>query len=159
MRNEPGPAVRPVGSSAGPLIGFIAGVATACVLGTFAAYLVGQASKTKARRGWNLVPVVVAAQDVEVGHVVTMEDLSQRSIPEQFVTSSMVRPNDATHAVAQVTAVPLLAGDILNWEGFEAPTAECRALAAQLAGPADARPPPIEKVIQQLERAVAPGPR
>lgn len=158
MRNEPGPAVRPVGTGAGPLIGFLVGVATACVLGTVAAYLVGQASKAKARRGWNLVPVVVAAQDVEVGHVVTMEDLSQRSIPEQFVTSSMVRPEDASHVVAQVTSVPLAAGDILNWEGFEAPTPECRALAAQVAGPAGSRPPQVGKLLQRLERAVAPRP-
>lgn len=158
MRNEPGPAVRPVGSGAGPLIGFLVGVATACVLGTVAAYLVGQASKTKARRGWNLVPVVVASQDAEAGHVVMMEDLSQRSIPEQFVTSSMVRPDEASHVVAQVTSVPLVAGDILNWEGFEAPTPECRALAAKVAGPADARPPAVEKVLQVLDRADPPRP-
>ncbi|MBL8921054.1 MAG: Flp pilus assembly protein CpaB, partial [Myxococcaceae bacterium] len=49
------------------------------------------------RKGWNLVQVVVAAVDVSEGTVVTMEMISQRSIPEQFVTSSVVKPDSASY--------------------------------------------------------------
>jgi pilus assembly protein CpaB len=71
------------------------------------------------RKGWNLVPVVVAAVDVSEGTVVTMEMISQRSIPEQFVTSSVVKPDSASYIVNQKVLVPLQAGDALLWSQFE----------------------------------------
>jgi pilus assembly protein CpaB len=71
------------------------------------------------RKGWNLVPVVVAAVDVSEGTVVTMEMISQRSIPEQFVTSSVVKPDSASYVVNQKVLVPLQAGDALLWSQFE----------------------------------------
>ncbi|MEW6435381.1 MAG: Flp pilus assembly protein CpaB [Myxococcota bacterium] len=71
------------------------------------------------RKGWNLVPVVVAAVDVSEGTVVTMEMISQRSIPEQFVTSSVVKPDSASYIVNQKVLVPLQAGDPLLWSQFE----------------------------------------
>ena len=58
------------------------------------------------RKGWNLVPVVVAAVDVSEGTVVTMEMISQRSIPEQFVTSSVVKPDSVGYIVDQQLLVP-----------------------------------------------------
>jgi pilus assembly protein CpaB len=75
--------------------------------------------KADARRGWNLVPVVVAAVDISEGTVVTMEMISQRSIPEQFVTSSVVKPDSASYIVNQKVLVPLQAGDPLLWSQFE----------------------------------------
>ena len=71
------------------------------------------------RKGWNLVPVVVAAVDVSEGTVVTMEMISQRSIPEQFVTSSVVKPDSASYIVNQKVLVPIQAGDPLLWSQFE----------------------------------------
>ena len=71
------------------------------------------------RKGWNLVPVVVASVDVSEGTVVTMEMISQRSIPEQFVTSSVVKPDSASYVVNQKVLVPLQAGDPLMWSQFE----------------------------------------
>jgi len=71
------------------------------------------------RKGWNLVPVVVASVDVSEGTVVTMEMISQRSIPEQFVTSSVVKPDSASYIVNQKVLVPLQAGDPLLWSQFE----------------------------------------
>jgi pilus assembly protein CpaB len=71
------------------------------------------------RKGWNLVPVVVAAVDLSEGTVVTMEMVSQRSIPEQFVTSSVVKPDSASYIVNQKVLVPLQAGDPLLWSQFE----------------------------------------
>jgi len=72
------------------------------------------------RKGWNLVPVVVASQDIPEGTVVTFDLLQQRSIPEQFVTSSVVKPEGAEHIVNQRLLVPVRAGDLLLWSQFEA---------------------------------------
>lgn len=71
------------------------------------------------RKGWNLVPVVVAAVDMSEGTVVTMDMVSQRSIPEQFVTSSVVKPDSANYIVGQKVLVTLQAGDALLWSQFE----------------------------------------
>ncbi|MCU0701168.1 MAG: Flp pilus assembly protein CpaB [Myxococcaceae bacterium] len=71
------------------------------------------------RKGWNLVPVVVASVDLSEGTVVTMEMVSQRTIPEQFVTSSVVKPDSASYIINQKVLVPVQAGDPLLWSQFE----------------------------------------
>src|SRR5437764_3563118 len=74
----------------------------ALVLGLFAGIVAYSAIKKKeadVRRGWNLVPVVVAAVDIAEGTVVTFDMISQRSVPEQFVTSSVVKPDSASYVV------------------------------------------------------------
>jgi pilus assembly protein CpaB len=94
----------------------------ALVLAVFAGAIAFSAIKKKesdVRRGWNLVPVVVAGSDVPEGTVVTLDMISQRQVPEQFVTSSVVRPESASHVVNQKVLVPLQAGDPLLWSQFE----------------------------------------
>jgi pilus assembly protein CpaB len=94
----------------------------ALVLGLLAGVIAYSAIKKKeadVRRGWNLVPVVVAAQDIPEGTVITFEMISQRSVPEQFVTSSVVRPDSASYVVNQKVLVALQAGDPLLWSQFE----------------------------------------
>jgi pilus assembly protein CpaB len=94
----------------------------ALVLGLLAGIVAWSAIKKKeadVRRGWNLVPVVVAAQDVPEGTVITFDMISQRSVPEQFVTSSVVKPDSASYVVNQKVLVPLQAGDPLLWSQFE----------------------------------------
>lgn len=94
----------------------------ALVLGLLAGVIAYSAIKKKeadVRRGWNLVPVVVAAQDIPEGTVVTFEMISQRSVPEQFVTSSVVKPDSASYVVNQKVLVALQAGDPLLWSQFE----------------------------------------
>jgi pilus assembly protein CpaB len=71
------------------------------------------------RKGWNLVPVVVAAVDISEGTVVTFDMISQRPVPEQFVTSSVVKPDSASYVVNQKVLVPVQAGDPLLWSQFE----------------------------------------
>jgi len=92
------------------------------VLG-LASFVIGWSGMQKQRadmkRGWNLVPVVVSAVDISEGSVVTMEMVSQRSIPEQFVTSSVVKPDSASYVVGQKVMVSLQAGDPLLWSQFE----------------------------------------
>jgi pilus assembly protein CpaB len=94
----------------------------ALVLGCFAGIVSYSAIKKKesdVRRGWNLVPVVVAAIDISEGTVVTFDMISQRSVPEQFVTSSVVKPDSASYVVNQKVLVPVQAGDPLLWSQFE----------------------------------------
>jgi pilus assembly protein CpaB len=93
---------------------FLGGV----VLGAVSYSAVKQA-QVRAREGWNLVPVVVAAQDMPEGAVVTLDKISQRPVPEQFVTSSVVRPTEAAHIVNQKLRVPVLAGDPMLWTHFD----------------------------------------
>lgn len=71
------------------------------------------------RKGWNLVPVVTAAVDIKEDSKVTMEMISQRSVPEQFVTSSVVKPDSASYIVNQRILVAVQAGDPLQWSQFE----------------------------------------
>ncbi|MBK7862205.1 MAG: Flp pilus assembly protein CpaB [Archangiaceae bacterium] len=94
----------------------------ALVLGLFAgviAYSAIKKKETDVRKGWNLVPVVVAATDISEGSVVTFDMISQRSVPEQFVTSSVVKPDSASYVVNQKVLVPVQAGDPLLWSQFE----------------------------------------
>jgi pilus assembly protein CpaB len=94
----------------------------ALVLGIFAGLIAYSAVRKKeadVKRGWNLVPVVVAAVDISESTVVTFDMISQRSVPEQFVTSSVVKPDSASYVVNQKVLVPVQAGDPLLWSQFE----------------------------------------
>ncbi len=94
----------------------------ALLLGLFAGIVAWSAIRKKesdVRRGWNLVPVVVAAVDISEGTVVSFDMISQRSVPEQFVTSSVVKPDSASYIVNQKVLVPVQAGDPLLWSEFE----------------------------------------
>lgn len=94
----------------------------ALVLGVLAGAFAFTAIKQKekdAKRGWNLVPVIVANQDLSEGTVVTFEMVSQRPIPEQFVTSSVVKPDAVSYVVGQKVLVPVQVGDPLLWSQFE----------------------------------------
>jgi pilus assembly protein CpaB len=121
QRSAPSPAPQPYRS--GP--SWTAGktpLAVAAVLALCSGLVSYSAIKKKeadVRRGWNLVPVVVAATDVSEGTVITFDMISQRSVPEQFVTSSVVKPDSASYVVNQKVLVPVQAGDPLLWSQFE----------------------------------------
>ncbi len=88
------------------------------------AYLAIKKKEADARRGWNLVPVMVAEQEIREGSTVAAEMISSRLIPEQFVTSSVVKPDSASYVLNQRVLVPLQAGDMLLWTQFETIRAE-----------------------------------
>jgi len=89
------------------------------LLAGIVAYSAIKRKETEVRKGWNLVPVVVAVDDITEGTVVTFDMISQRSVPEQFVTSSVVKPDSASYVVNQKVLVPLQRGDPLLWSQFE----------------------------------------
>lgn len=68
--------------------------------------------------GYDRVPVVVLAVDAVAGTEVTFDMISQRSIPEQFVTSSFVKPDSASYVVGQRLLIDAQAGDMLRWADF-----------------------------------------
>jgi len=94
----------------------------AIVLGVLAgtvAYLSIKKKEREVKAGWNLVPVVVAADSINEGTIITFDMVSQRPVPEQFVTSSVIKPDSANYIVGQKVLVPLQAGDPLLWSQFE----------------------------------------
>src|SRR3954452_24292822 len=94
----------------------------ALVLGLFAGIVAYSAIKKKeadVRRGWNLVPVVVAAVDISEGTVVTFDMISQRSVPEQYLPRPVPKPVSASYGVNQKVLVPVQAGAPLLWSEFE----------------------------------------
>ncbi len=94
----------------------------AMILGVLAgafAYTSLKYREREVKAGWNLLPVIVANQDLAEGTVVTYEMLSQRPIPEQFVTTSVVKPDAASYVVGQKVLVPVQTGDPLLWSQFE----------------------------------------
>jgi len=104
---------------AGVMVGALVGMLVAGALTGLVGLLWVQRAYRNARSGWNLVPVVVAATDIAEGTVVTFDMISQRSIPEQFVTSSVVRPDSAADVVNKPAGAALQAGDPLLWSQFD----------------------------------------
>jgi pilus assembly protein CpaB len=102
----------------GFLVGLLMGVTVGLLAGGvgtgFAVYL----KMKKVRRGWNLVPVLVATQQLPEGTVMTFNKLAQRNVPEQFVTPSVIKP-DAVHSIIHHRLlVPVQERDMLRWSQF-----------------------------------------
>jgi pilus assembly protein CpaB len=83
------------------------------------AYMGVEREKRRVRAGFNPIPVIVASQDITEGTTITLDLLSQRAVPEQFVTSSVVKPDSASYIIGQKLLVPVQAGDLMLWSQFE----------------------------------------
>lgn len=66
-----------------------------------------------------MVPVVMAAVDIEEGTILTMEMIQQRQMPAFYVTSSIIRPDSASYIIGQRLNVPVQKGDAMLWTQFE----------------------------------------
>lgn len=66
------------------------------------------------RRGWNLVPVTGLAIDVP-GGTLNPGSIKTMSIPEQFSTSSVVKPDSASSVLGKEVSGPLLKNAPLRW--------------------------------------------
>ena len=102
------------------LVAAIVGAGAGFMFGGGSMWLYGKWQMGLARKGWTLVPVVIAARDLTPGTVVTMADLDQRSIPEQFETASVIKPDSASYVVNQAVNVPVAKGEPLRWGYFSA---------------------------------------
>jgi len=100
------------------VFGVSGGLVTACMLGGGAAFVVEERLEHQYRQGWNLIPLVVAASDLEEGELITLDQISQRSVPEQFVTTAMVLPDSYKQLMNATIHRPVHAGDPMTWRLF-----------------------------------------
>jgi hypothetical protein len=105
-------------SRLGFVAGLIAGVMGTWVFAGIASYKVVKFEEQRLQRGWKLVPVVVAPRALEPGTRMTFAEMAQRPMPEQLVTSSVVKPDSGAYVENQVLIVPLSDGDRLHWAFF-----------------------------------------
>ncbi|MDQ3263347.1 MAG: pilus assembly protein N-terminal domain-containing protein [Myxococcota bacterium] len=69
--------------------------------------------------GWELVPVLVAAIDIQEGSPLTQNMVVTRRVPRFLLTSSVARPDSLNYLLNAKTHVPIQAGDFLLWSAFE----------------------------------------
>ena len=91
---------------------------------------------TRRIRGWNLVPVVVVARPLKAGTVLDPSMVTTKSIPEEFVTSSVVKPDSSGYVQGGRLAIDLDEGAPLWWAQVSKPSSkslkECLAVCARL---------------------------
>lgn len=104
--------------SRGLTLGIGAGIVLGLVLGTVLSVTLSGRLAAK-RAGWALEPVVVAATDIPAGTPVTFDMISQRALPRQFITASVVRPDSVAYVVSRPLLAGLSAGDPLHWRDFK----------------------------------------
>jgi pilus assembly protein CpaB len=95
---------------------------TATVLLLFcvtATVVVVRAAERDVKKDWRLVPIVVANASIAEGTEISPEMLSKRDVPEEFATSSVVKPEAFRYITGQRILVPVQAGDPLLWSEFE----------------------------------------
>jgi len=110
--------------------GLVVGLGVGVVAGGFGAGFVSftlvKKAERESRAGWILTPVVVAPRDAAPGEALKLKELAQRDVPEQLVTSSMVRPDSTAYVASQPLAVPVQAGEPLRWAFFAAAAEELK---------------------------------
>jgi pilus assembly protein CpaB len=67
---------------------------------------------------WQTVPIVVANRDLVEGTAIDLDMVARSEMPSQFVTSSVLRPEQVERVLGQRLAVPLKAGDPIQWNQF-----------------------------------------
>jgi hypothetical protein len=106
------------------VLSFLVSSGVVGVVGGGVSWVLAKRTEVSVRRGWNLMAVVVATKDLAPGTLLTKENLSQRSIPEQFVTASTVTPDAMAELIGKPVVTPVVSGDPLRWsfvsriEGF-----------------------------------------
>ena len=98
-----------------PLFVAVALAVAAAALG----YFDRRSAERRAREGWDLVPIVVAHQDVDEGTTLTNDMIAQRQMPSKFVTPSVIKPENNSYVVGQKVLVNIKSGDPLLWTQFE----------------------------------------
>ncbi|MDP3233172.1 MAG: SAF domain-containing protein [Myxococcales bacterium] len=105
------------------VLGLVLGAVVGLVAGLPVAFLVAWKRSQPTVDAWRLAPVVVAAVDVLPGAPLTMEVISQRSIPVRFVSAAYVKPDSASYVVDGRVKTPLAAGVPLSWWMVDEPHA------------------------------------
>lgn len=93
----------------------------ALVLGLLAGIVAYSAIKKReydVRKGWDLTEVLVASDEITEGTELTPEMVARRAVPAQFVTSSVVRPENEGSVLGAKVLVSLQRGDPILWSQF-----------------------------------------
>lgn len=143
--------------STGPslLAGLVLGGAVGLVLGAPLAFGVARLVSKPTLETWRLEPVVVAAVDLEPGTEVTMEHISQRSIPVRFTNAAAIRPDEASKLIGARTVTVISSGTSLSWwmvstaPGDGGAPSDC--VETLRAFSADAGTPAVNRLIEALE--------
>lgn len=85
-----------------------------------------RAKEERVREEWELVEILVAAEDVEEGEEMRGRQMVVAEMPGRFVSQSMVRPAHADTIAGQRVVVPLRKGDPILWSHFRNATEEGR---------------------------------
>jgi pilus assembly protein CpaB len=76
-------------------------------------------TKQEIRKGWDLKMIIVAQHDMAEGTLLAIDDVSQREVPEQFVTDSVITPENYNFVLGQKLAYPVKGGDPILWTHFQ----------------------------------------
>jgi pilus assembly protein CpaB len=117
-------------SARGTIAGFVVGAVVGGILAALVGWVVVGMETQRVRRGWKLVPVIVAAQDIPEGATLELDLIQQHPIPEQFVTASLTRPNALERVLGQVMRHGVSRGDPIRWQDLDEPPGEA-AVAAE----------------------------
>ena len=82
------------------------------------AYKTIQQTEDRFTKDWALVPIVVASRDIDEGSQLKFEMVARMQSPTQFVTGSVVKPDQIERVVGQTIMAPLRRGDPLLWSHF-----------------------------------------
>jgi hypothetical protein len=109
-------------STLGTLTGAAAGIVVAMIAATPLWMHRRNGEEQTLRLQWHLVPAIVARTDLTPGQRISGErDLSTRDLPMAIVTADAVRGDGANRVEGQTLAVPVKAGDLLQWSYFDVP--------------------------------------
>lgn len=102
--------------------GFAIGVAIP--LGVLILFIVGNVWYAKkkvadTKRGWNLVPVLVVSKPISPGMRIGRENVEPRTLPEQFVSASVVTPERFQEVLGHRARFGLGAGETLLFSSVE----------------------------------------
>lgn len=75
-------------------------------------------AERRAKSNWVLTQVVVAAEDLNIGDTLTVENLALRSVPEPFQGANVVKGDLLQQALDQRLAVAVQAGDPIFFSQF-----------------------------------------
>ncbi len=135
------------------------GLLVAVALGLVVAPLTYRLFVQQKTEGWNAVPVMVAKQDLPAGTIVPVTAVSQRGLPERFVTASNVKPDSLSYIINQKILDSADQGQPLLWNEFEGAGSGCPGSARDTAL-RTGMTPAVTQVINAVEaHAPAKSPR
>lgn len=134
-------------------VGFLVALALGLVVAPLTYRLIMQ----QRTEGWAPVPVMVAKQDLPAGTIVPVTAVSQRALPERFVTASNVKPDSLSYIINQKILDSADLGQPLLWNEFEGEGSGCAGSARDTASRTGLTPA-VTQVINAVEAHAAPKP-